>query len=433
MEKKSMGQFIAVLRKAKGMTQRELAESLGVSDKAVSRWERDECAPDISALPILAEIFDITVDELLRGERSAKEDAPTRGAVERSEKQLKRLLKLSREKYLKRSIISVGIALVGLIAASVCNFAFLRSYLGFFISLVFLLAALICQSFCSVDAFSLLRDSELEEGLILGEKKHYINSSYAVFATILLIFALCSVFGISGGAYYGIVFEDWLTLSFVVVCVSVVILSAVYGVLIAVMKKKGVYPVSEREKEKAPELRSLFRRYMLKSAVLFMVTIVVSGAISSAVTRLGGRKFTDLEEFKQYMETPVEHDGFEVMVTMTASASTAEVLTEEPENNSYYTDDGYLAGDEVYETDYVYSKDGETVLLEYECRNENVCLIEYEWDGDKPVLLVKTYTDMADEGNLKKIINALSVLVLIAEGSVLLISYTKKRKLIIAE
>ncbi len=57
MEAKTMGSFLAALRKAAGMTQRELAERLHVSDKAVSRWERDECAPDLALLPVLAEIF----------------------------------------------------------------------------------------------------------------------------------------------------------------------------------------------------------------------------------------------------------------------------------------------------------------------------------------------------------------------------------------
>lgn len=45
MERKTIGSFIAALRKANGMTQKELADRLPVSDKAVSRWERDECAP----------------------------------------------------------------------------------------------------------------------------------------------------------------------------------------------------------------------------------------------------------------------------------------------------------------------------------------------------------------------------------------------------
>ncbi|MBR6812635.1 MAG: helix-turn-helix transcriptional regulator, partial [Oscillospiraceae bacterium] len=69
MEKRTIGTFIAALRKANGMTQRELAERLNVSDKTVSRWERDDGSPDLAAIPVIAEIFGITCDELLRGER----------------------------------------------------------------------------------------------------------------------------------------------------------------------------------------------------------------------------------------------------------------------------------------------------------------------------------------------------------------------------
>ena len=69
MSKNSIGQFIAALRKANGMTQQNVADRLNVSNKAVSRWERDECAPDISLIPALAEMFGVTCDELLKGER----------------------------------------------------------------------------------------------------------------------------------------------------------------------------------------------------------------------------------------------------------------------------------------------------------------------------------------------------------------------------
>lgn len=54
MEKKTIGGFIAALRKANGMTQKDLAERLNVSDKTVSRWERDEGAPDLSVIPVIA-------------------------------------------------------------------------------------------------------------------------------------------------------------------------------------------------------------------------------------------------------------------------------------------------------------------------------------------------------------------------------------------
>ncbi|MEG0306261.1 MAG: helix-turn-helix transcriptional regulator, partial [Oscillospiraceae bacterium] len=66
MERKSIGSFIAVLRKANGLTQKDLAEKLNVSDKSVSRWERDDGAPDLSLVPVIAEIFGVTCDELLR-------------------------------------------------------------------------------------------------------------------------------------------------------------------------------------------------------------------------------------------------------------------------------------------------------------------------------------------------------------------------------
>lgn len=79
MEKKTIGKFISVLRKANGMTQRDLADKLFVSDKTVSRWECDECTPDLTLIPAIAEIFGITTDELLRGERnnaSVSDDVP---------------------------------------------------------------------------------------------------------------------------------------------------------------------------------------------------------------------------------------------------------------------------------------------------------------------------------------------------------------------
>ena len=98
MEKKTIGAFIAALRKANGLTQRELAEKLNVSDKAVSRWERDEALPDLSLIPVLAEIFNVTCDELLKGQRIDPEaQIPEKAAVQK-EKQIRNLLNSAKNK-----------------------------------------------------------------------------------------------------------------------------------------------------------------------------------------------------------------------------------------------------------------------------------------------------------------------------------------------
>lgn len=65
MKKQTPGMMISSLRKERGMTQLELAEKMGVTDKAVSKWERDLSFPDINSIPKLAEIFEISVDELM--------------------------------------------------------------------------------------------------------------------------------------------------------------------------------------------------------------------------------------------------------------------------------------------------------------------------------------------------------------------------------
>ena len=71
--KESFGGMIAALRKEKGMTQLDLATRMGVTDKAVSKWERDLSFPDVASLLLLAEVLGVTVDELLQAKTKADE------------------------------------------------------------------------------------------------------------------------------------------------------------------------------------------------------------------------------------------------------------------------------------------------------------------------------------------------------------------------
>ncbi|MFR6163063.1 MAG: helix-turn-helix domain-containing protein [Mediterraneibacter gnavus] len=69
IDNQKFGGFVAALRKEKGYTQKELAEKLFLSDKAISKWERGLSLPDIALLEPLADILGVTVAELLKGER----------------------------------------------------------------------------------------------------------------------------------------------------------------------------------------------------------------------------------------------------------------------------------------------------------------------------------------------------------------------------
>jgi transcriptional regulator with XRE-family HTH domain len=69
MDYKKTGLLIANLRKEKGLTQKELADQLGITDRAVSKWERGLGCPDVSLLDDLSRILDISILEILKGRK----------------------------------------------------------------------------------------------------------------------------------------------------------------------------------------------------------------------------------------------------------------------------------------------------------------------------------------------------------------------------
>lgn len=74
MDQEKIGKFIAALRKEKELTQEQLAERLGVSNRSVSRWENGKNMPDLSLLPLLGEELGVSITELLNGEKQKGED-----------------------------------------------------------------------------------------------------------------------------------------------------------------------------------------------------------------------------------------------------------------------------------------------------------------------------------------------------------------------
>ena len=120
-----MAQFISELRKEKKLTQKELAEQLGVTDKAVSKWERGLSCPDISLLSKLSRVLGVTTSELLNGEKaepSAPEvDAMVEATLQYADTATKNVIaKSTRWKYV--AMVSV-IFLLGVLVLIGCNWA----------------------------------------------------------------------------------------------------------------------------------------------------------------------------------------------------------------------------------------------------------------------------------------------------------------------
>ncbi len=141
MAKTTMGEFLAILRKSKGMTQQDAADRLGVSNKTVSSWETGASSPDISLLPAIAELYGVTCDELLRGERISPAEPP-QATEQKREKALAHLLARYKNNVSVAAMVSYGLALLAALLTLILAFAAFQSRLGFFIGLILLAASL---------------------------------------------------------------------------------------------------------------------------------------------------------------------------------------------------------------------------------------------------------------------------------------------------
>ena len=108
MAKQTIGEFLATLRKANGYTQQEVADRLGISNRTLSGWECNNVLPDILLLPVLAELYGVTVDEILAGERKAREEKVLSNKAEQN------LLRSKLAKFDIRAWILTGIVILAL-------------------------------------------------------------------------------------------------------------------------------------------------------------------------------------------------------------------------------------------------------------------------------------------------------------------------------
>ena len=425
MEKMTIGKFIAALRRAHGMTQKELGERLYVSDKTVSRWERDECTPELNLIPAIAEIFGVTSDELLRGQRRTDSaDTPDTAArlKAKSDKQWRALLQRRSTAFRNRSLIAAGIALLGLIAAAICDLCFTRALLGFCLGLVFLVAAAIAQ-LCFVSSAWLSPDEDEPErhGDIRAFRDFLIRTTVSVFTLIgaLLAFTLPLLLV---EAYYGLATGSWLLLGLGTMAVALVIGHVAYVLAIRdALTRRGL--LTEQDADAAAREKKLLKKFLKIPAAVTAACLVLAFAAQAVGTTpyAAPEEFTSWPEFEDFMAEQAladyrrewEDAGFTVSVM--------------PNGCLVKDSDGQLVDSFVFQTDTVTDQNGK-VLATY--ATGGTSRISFSFDKSESGLPVRVWTQSALRAGYQRQQAVCTVLYLAAGAAwvVCAVCYLRRRK-----
>ncbi len=445
MEKKTIGKFISALRKANGMTQKELGEKLFVSDKTVSRWECDECTPELSLIPSIAEIFGITTDELLRGERNNPDrEAATSEDVSskqksKSDKQFKLMLDRTNRKYKNLTLISVGITILGFIAAMIANLGFSKGLIAFCLATAFCVASEICQICFTINArIAPDEDDDTYTERIQSANTGVVKTAITITFINVLLFAFClPLVTMIDGANYGLVFEDWLSFGLIFSAVAFVIGYIIYALFVRkALAANGTIIFSEKQTEIIKKNNKLLVKTVLVStaiALLLGVGIVVWNAVGWNVS-MKEHTFDNCADFKAFMESEYDtwyKEGFSYIdengdVVVHVPISPDDMILYPPDEEKY---DSYYPK-KIYKE--IRNSKGE-VICDYYYNPDlyEVILFTESADDKMPVTLITNqahYDARNTFQTVESILYALIVIDFIVAAGIYLIKVKKGRK-----
>ncbi|MBQ9116773.1 MAG: helix-turn-helix transcriptional regulator [Clostridia bacterium] len=421
MEKKTIGRFISALRRANGMTQRELGEKLYVSDKTVSRWECDECTPELSLIPVIADIFGITSDELLRGERNAPSPSPEadnreQRASQKSEKQLRVMLYNRMKRFKNLSLISLGLSIAALIAAMICDLAFSEGLIGMCLVSAFLAASQITLICFTVNTRLLLDedDESFNEKITLHNSdsaKHAVNLTFLNLA--LFAFCLPIVLLTHGRGHFGLFFGAWVMYGAISVAVCMLMAYILYTVFIKhLLCREGIISVPSSE----AELDRIKRRTLGKTSAVAAGIAAVAIFACWFAYQFGydiivrERVFNTCEEFKAFMESEYDEwkrlsDEGSLPKDFSVNINGEQVWVEHIPSEEY----------DPKETREIIDSDG-NVICTYYCNPELYHRIDFNMDApDRMPVRVITQQARHDAGQAVDIFVGFMIAIIIAD------------------
>ena len=407
--KLSLGAFIAQLRKEKGLTQKQLSEILGVSDKTISHWEREESAPDISILPILASTLGVTVDELLKGEvnppiNTVPQFTP-KSVIDKTPSGY-RMFKIA-------NVISAALSLFSTIFSSAAVY-FIRyitldstaCYISFFATLgaVFISAVLTI-------IFNLIFTTKLD--VESDSHNRYRFKAYRISTLNIYLGLVC----LSANLVFTGIYE------FIFVAIALVLCLIIEYML----KSTSILSLDKAFESEKKKCIYLLRKSCL---VLCAVLVILGSCGHFFISEFWAPSTTDkifdtAQEFKEYMETPKEKPEDAWKTDTTAPPTTTSVPTQQQSpvvtiipNQSSNTD----------RTETIYDANGNEVVT-FIFRNKAVYEYSYGNDGK---FYVTTYDSMTKAKNINHFrnytVDFLMPLYYIVCIAIALIIYKKKLK-----
>ncbi len=325
MDKKTMGTFLAALRKAKGMTQQDVADILNVSNKTISKWERDDGCPEIMMLPAIAELFEVTVDELLRGERIIScENTDTFKDI-KTEKRVKYIFDKAVTKYINLSIISVALGIVATVMACLMGqFSYDQGSIVCIVAIVLSAASIIIESVALNTFFSSIKSDILEidaKALDMAKKKAALFLSLTIALAIAVILCTIAVFVLN--AFFFVL---------IALILGVLAFAVTYP---AICKKLGVISL-----EFSAEFKKYRKKHIKITAVITSLTVAAALILNFSVAAANYNAvysfcFIDAVGYQYATEEEAISDYFKMKDFFENKKEIYSLIDEHPTENGY--------------------------------------------------------------------------------------------------
>lgn len=334
MPKQTMGEFMATLRKAHGFTQAEVAEKLNISNRTLSSWETDRTVPDILLLPSIADLYGVTVDELLRGERIQPNSAYDSDLTDKAKRSAR---KNHYGKFKTNINLFTGIAIGSecLIFLSFILYVFTASPIALIVVLWVLGGAGVIASIILVFYFKnrllvsegVITDEDYsDENRRLAQLIKYKVSSFLNFCSMpFLLFSLLFVI-----LLIALNPQDYILMPGVTVLakqpyiIAISVNAALFLLLIIISAIYKNYGFKKSATQKQLDIRTLNTRYALKIAGICSFPVIVTAVLFAVFCTISPSttqilyKSDNLQQFKSHMQTLVLTESEAQFTNLTA-------------------------------------------------------------------------------------------------------------------